>query len=653
MQEVKQLEMDGRYPVYVVFVASNVVGRTCSVTSDPIYVPSKFPPSMGNVLELINNTYGDVDYVIRGQEVCIDIQGFMHHNSDVHIEIGIGDCLTCNDTVRSFTNVTSLESFCFNTNSFSEGRFYTTIVRASNAAGMTEVKSDGFRIIDSDLTLQSFSVYDGFGCKYINSIEILEIPNLVNSARVTSVLKIGHVYTLHVPLSDAVNVTFTNGEMYMLYERSNGTIIEVVPMIHFPTISITRSKPSNVSIKITECQLDTSFVVNTDTISAHWELLHNTELATHFVLSLLDGNTSHVIEVKNIHSQLQASIELGVLSDGFYKLAVNPCFGAVCLDPVLSNGVHITSRSSLLRYTNLSAEIVQGSSCTDELQSYLSHHISPDSDEVSLYRWAVSKDDTAANLDTSWAPVHPGLQADIHVRRCIDHSYRYLPRFFCLEVTMFSGHVGVLCEPIATPTDPNTYPKNAVYDVDINDQHLDQLLPSLHSKNIGHQLMILHQMEIDFCWSNRKVGAIMIGVGDSLVTWTVRTALPESNSTCSDDVHCLYSTSTTGGYLQLPNVDLPESKIFICAETSGRIAIREKDNEEIHGVSGCSNGFIVDRSPPSAGHVTFSSNDGYITYLLQQSIYWYGFTDNSQMFNDGGELMYRYAIGEFINLKLV
>ena len=344
MGELKELEMDGRYPVYAIFVASNVVGRTCSVTSDPIYVPSKYPPSIGNVLELTNSKLDDVDHVIKGDDVCIDVQGFVHHNSAVEIEIGIGDCSTCNDTVQSFTNVTSLERFCFGTDSFSERRIYTTIVRASNAAGVTEVRSDGFRIIDSNLTLQSFRVYGGFGCSNINPIEVLQIPTEVNSTRVTSVLKIGHVYTIRVMLEDSANINFVDDEIYVQHNRSasNITLIEITPMVHFPAIYITGSKISNVSITITECQHEKSFFVNTGIITAHWELRHNTDFATHFLMSLLDGNTHDVITVKNVYNQSQASIDLRPLPDGFYKIAVNPCFGDDCLNPVLSTGLHIT-----------------------------------------------------------------------------------------------------------------------------------------------------------------------------------------------------------------------------------------------------------------------------------------------------------------------
>ena len=218
---------------------------------------------------------------------------------------------------------------------------------------------------------------------------------------------------------------------------------------------------------------------------------------------------------------------------------------------------------------------------------------------------------------------------------------------------MMSGHVDVTCERILTQShiDPNIHPKNVVYDIDVNDHRLDHLMPSLHSKNIGDQLIELHQMEIDYCGSDNNVGAIIIGVGDSLVTWTVRSSTPHINNACSDDVNCMFSTITVGGYFQLPNIELPEGIIFICAESDSTVAEREHDVEVIHGVAACSNGFVVDRSPPSAGHVVFVSNDGYINSLLHQSIYWYGFTDNSNMFDNGGEMMYRYAIGKFVILQ--
>lgn len=212
---------------------------------------------------------------------------------------------------------------------------------------------------------------------------------------------------------------------------------------------------------------------------------------------------------------------------------------------------------------------------------------------------------------------------------------------------MFSGHFGVLCEPIRVNVDPNVYPKNRVYDIDTNDDRLKPLLPSLHSKNIGDHLITLHQMEIDYCGSDTNIGAVMIGVGDSMVTWTVRTELPLNNRTCADDASCLYSTSSVGSYFELPNMVLSEGMIFICATSEDGSVSREKDIEITHGIAGCSNGFIVDYTAPSSGHVEISSKDGYITTLQHQSVYWYGFHDNSEIFNVGRAInLYQYALGK-------
>lgn len=403
MHELKYLEMDSQHPVHVVFVACNIVGRTCTVTSPPIYLPSKHPPSAGIVMETLVNTSGEVDYVIRGQEVCVGFKGFTHHNDDVYIEVGIGDCLACNDTVVSFTDHLSTNQLCFDTGTFSEGYQYTSIVRASNSAGFTEVRSDGFRIIDWNITLESFYVNDGFGCGDIHAAEKMNITTEMNSTQFKSVLKIGHMYTLY---NSGGFISFRSDDIYILRNISTPllTHLEVIPIVHFPTFHFDQIT-KNVSISIKECQQNRAYTKNTGVVSANWDLRHNSEYVSHFIISLIDGNTSEVLALNTTNNHTHGSINFDYLTDGFYKMAIKPCFGVLCLKPVISNGTFITNRYDVTQHINLSAEILPGVTCTDQLHVSWTHHDTTLKDEVSLYRWTIS---TAVKATTvhSWNAVH-------------------------------------------------------------------------------------------------------------------------------------------------------------------------------------------------------------------------------------------------------
>ena len=98
---------------------------------------------------------------------------------------------------------------------------------------------------------------------------------------------------------------------------------------------------------------------------------------------------------------------------------------------------------------------------------------------------------------------------------------------------------------------------------------------------------------------------------------------------CSASPECKYSRITTEGYVELPSRKLSfDTLYYICADAPESERITGGHREIISPFHACSNGFILDDTPPTGGVIHVKNVNGYINSLTVLAVTWEGFSDN-------------------------
>lgn len=211
---------------------------------------------------------------------------------------------------------------------------------------------------------------------------------------------------------------------------------------------------------------------------------------------------------------------------------------------------------------------------------------------------------------------------------------------FCL-----SGASHHTCHSINIKTDPIHYDKNVLYDLNLNDPFAKTIEQYKYSINIGDNLGKLHSSEMDFAAHNSQIGGFLIGQVDVTIEWYLMTTRQIPNGRCTLDPSCLVTKKTTSGFFDFGNTRLKENGMFyLCAIVPQTI--------NIHSITVCSDGFLIDESLPEKGVVVIESTNGYLIEGSEMTLHWSGFHGNHQAEIIGYPsdiAYYQYAVGMFIH----
>ena len=175
----------------------------------------------------------------------------------------------------------------------------------------------------------------------------------------------------------------------------------------------------------------------------------------------------------------------------------------------------------------------------------------------------------------------------------------------------------------------------------------------IHSSNIGRNYELLHNAEMDFGNSNTSVVGTLMYATERKVTWFLmkNKRLPDFNE-CEKDTECAYTTQTEKGFVLFDSMIVNKNTFYYtCAFANASFVSRELFTETLSEIRVCSNGFIIDGTPPFGGEVIISNTGGFITAHGEIEISWNGFDDNvdtSQLGYVDRIKFYSYAIGMFI-----
>lgn len=219
------------------------------------------------------------------------------------------------------------------------------------------------------------------------------------------------------------------------------------------------------------------------------------------------------------------------------------------------------------------------------------------------------------------------------------HPHRALRA--CLEGYCRSGKVSKTCTFINVIQDPNYYNKGVVYDLDARSEFFSALDAYKYTRNIGNKLKELHTNEINYRAQFFRPGAFIIGLGKTINVWCISKSA-RVPMRCEEDDSCLELKRETGGLVKFSS-KLPmeyNTMYYICVNITSNVSSSQ-----------CSNGFIIDRDPPSKGEVYIKTKkNGYITDDSRLDIHWHGFTDDNKFRNLGypsSIQFYEIAIGKY------
>lgn len=111
---------------------------------------------------------------------------------------------------------------------------------------------------------------------------------------------------------------------------------------------------------------------------------------------------------------------------------------------------------------------------------------------------------------------------------------------------------------------------------------------------------------------NADVLGFMLYATERNITWYLMNTA-NIPADCNIDPDCVTSTENMDGYARFdPKFINVDTLYFICAHSNTHQIVRETYTEVQDEISSCSNGFILDNSPPKAGKVSVSNLSGYI-----------------------------------------
>ncbi|XP_013409734.1 uncharacterized protein LOC106173226 [Lingula anatina] len=655
---------------------TNAAGLSRVVASNPFQLPTALKPAIGQVYDIdANNTLEDRDFILAPSTVCAAWRGFEHHKAVVNYSVGLGERPGGMD-VMPYSEVLPANGtvFCLHTNDLPHDMKLFFTVNASTPAGTVSASSDGFIIINPKV-YGPLRVFHGTSCRVP---EITSKPSLIITPGENKLLpdlftyQVGSYYTvwlnISVNRSDVPNLLFPTSNEYSLEQTevwSNAVLGQIVSVTIFPmtkNISFVLRNGGNMTVNIhgyaiSNCAVGLSVQASATTMSGHWYFgedipkpLFHFECAvaqaecsddktdcdtTSFVTPFVITGTRSGYTFSNLNLQVGRR----------YFLVVRRCFHAVCLPESRSDGVMIYQRAPFggsLR-VNASGRRTSSSNIEMEIDIKWERFILLDNCVVSHYRWTVSAYTDHAQTDCKWF-VKISNASSVEDRQTIALA---LPNRRQLYVLLQGFGKNGLSSVITTSFKLPTL-RNVPSVLELRQKDIKKYGHMLHASNIGPIIEEISNRDVDFISNPSVLGAVLVGSQHSNVSWFV-TRQPEIPDDCATDPMCHHLTTTNGNVLRLENAELSEGfQYYVCALAKEEVTVREKHIETLPEMKLCSNGFIIDRTPPRAGHVSvLNSMNGHLLDSTTVVLSWHGFVDKDELgilFNRGIR-SYSYAIG--------
>ncbi|XP_022103276.1 uncharacterized protein LOC110986013 isoform X2 [Acanthaster planci] len=599
--------LHGDHEYYVSVRAQNGAGLTI-VGISSVYRHIVQLPSLGIVLDVAPP--GEEVTVDLGVAKDIDVQtdntsisalwyGFEHPHLDISYEIAVGLQNGSSDVSGGFIDVGNATFYRLTGLDLSPLLTYYVTVRANSEAGSVNVASDGVKIIQEGQVLEGAVIKDGLSCD------------------------------------------------------EDGTSAPQGLSHHSPAAA----RP---------CQDNTAFQSSTSEISAHWTLPEMLEpFVTNVVWAVeqeieiyLDKeNTSrkwitlldnHDLGMAFQHVQAGIGLHVGAR----YRSKVQFCHVSVCFQPFVTDGFWVLSKPPEVGLVTV-GNIETTQDRTDihvAFQPFAHDYVNHDDSQelMDFYEWSIAEDGIDGALLSQWKRIDDSV-ATGNVFRFTAFYSGQLDLDVCLRLSIRgynkAGLSSITTTEIVDCDDVTLIVPHTVIDAD-------------HEVSM-EQNALWPEPDKNYISSTSSLSAVWPTLRHRAYTWA---AIEDTGSTDFGDLDkglqypCDHPRMKACGetdkeFVNVPNLSLLHGRRYrICIRADEVTLEHELWNEPLPAVSSCSDGVVVDTTPPTPGSVWigWSQHQNYQSSSSELVLHWESFTDieeRGMARHHSGIKYYEYAIG--------
>lgn len=390
-----------------------------------------------------------------------------------------------------------------------------------------------------------------------------------------------------------IDLSLTSGSLYYATVRAYNSLNHVVAssdgFVYLPT----DASGGFVWDGLSE-ESDVDYTASTSVVSARWFFLPSLTLhVTHYrwgLFTIVDNNRSNLAEVipyRNTGKENSVIMPVQLQPNTTYISAVQACVKHMCLEPIVSDGLEVTGPPSpgtaVAEYTAMVVDSTSGVSTRGILNISWSTFDDPD---LSRYQWAVTTSQNAGySLVSEWT------EAAVDVRRVTIVLETPLSLHVNHWVTLMAINTAGLKTSTVTPLVFRGSPPPPLVVIDVEDESVVAVSASDWRQLEHHSPSYVDQ---EYTQSVRSLSAAWPALRYNTYNYSISTERAfqpcpnPSMATCG---------STVANALTVSGLTLIDGqRYYFCIHALAEDYISPTNSPV--GVTACSNGITVDRSPP-------------------------------------------------------
>ncbi|XP_022107048.1 uncharacterized protein LOC110988105 [Acanthaster planci] len=593
--------LHGDHEYYVSVRAQNGAGLT-TVGISSVYRHIVQLPSLGVVLDVAPpgeeaavdfEVAQDVDMQTDTTSISARWYGFEHPHLDISYEIAVGSEGGDSDISGGYIDVGNVTSYHLDGLNLTPLMTYYVTVRAISEAGSVSVTSDGVKVIQEGQILEGATIKDGLGCD------------------------------------------------------EDGT-----------------SVPPGVFDQL--CQDDIAYQSSTSDISARWTI---PKMLQPFVTNIrwaveqeIEANLGYenqtvvwttLLDNEDLGMAFQhVGAGVGLVSGAHYRSKVQFCHVSICFQPIMTDGFWVLSQPPEVGQVTVSnIESTQGRTEINVAfqpfaHDYVLHH-NPQ-ELMDFYEWSIAEDGTDGALLTHWTRIQDLVIVQEMARFTAFYGGQ-LDLDVCLRLSVRGYNKAGLSSIASTEIVDCDNATLVVPHVVIDADHEVYLEPNA----------VWPEPDKNYISSTSSLSAVWPTLRHRAYFWA---AIEDTGSTDFGDLDlgleypCNHSRVMACGetdqeFVNILDLSLEHGKRYrICIHADEVTVQHELWNEPLPAVSSCSDGVVVDTTPPTPGSVWIGWNQHQTSQSSSSELvlHWESFTDIEEhgfARHHSGIKYYEYAIG--------
>ncbi|XP_022088109.1 uncharacterized protein LOC110977889 isoform X2 [Acanthaster planci] len=592
--------LHGDHEYYVSVRAQNGAGLV-AVGISPVYRHIVQLPSVGVVLDVAplgeapDGTLGvakDIDVQMDTTSISARWYGFEHPHLDINYEIAVGSEGGTSDISGGLIDVGSATFYRLEGLTLTSLKTYYVTVRATSDTGSVNVTSDGVKVIREGLILDGTAVKDGLGC-HREGDEVL-----------------------------------SNGS-----SDADPPCQDDIPH---------QSSTSDISARWTIPEMLLPFVTH-----VLWAVEEEVETYTDDEVAMSEW--IQVIDYQDLGMAFQ-HVEAGVrLRDGAHiRSKLKFCHGSVCFLPVTSDGFWVLSRPPEVGQVTVSdVRLADGLTNLSVIFQPFVHEYVRRGDQRELmdgYQWRIAV--AGGAVLSAW-----NLAGDVVIAGETAHfiaTYNgQLDRRVCHQLSLRGFNKAGLSSTASTqlPDCAVLSAPNIVIDAD------HEVVLELNAA--------WHEPDRDYVLSRTFLAAVWPQLRHRAYVWAAVQDIGTADfGNLDQGLHfpCEHPMAEACGetdkeFVNIPGLSLQHSNRYrVCVHANQVVIEHETWNQTLPSVSSCSDGVVVDTTPPIAGSVRmgWQQRQKFQRSSSELVLHWESFTDSEEhgsSWQHTGIQYYEYAVG--------